>query len=216
MYNKINNLFIIENFHKKHNIQTGDILLFDYHDKSISGWFSWLIRFFTNSNYTHIGILVVNPEFTNPPLKGLYLWESGYNNHKDPEDNKVKLGVQLTPIEIVLQEYQSNSKIYYRKLNCPKNTFNNQKLKKIHSVVHNKTYDLNPFDWISAIFSYDPFPKKENRFWCSALVGYIYTKLNILNPTTDWSILKPCDFSSDKQNLNLLNTSSLDKQIQLL
>ena len=216
MYNRIQNLFIIDNLNKQQNIQTGDLLLFDYYGSGFSGLFSWLIKYFTNSNYTHVGMIVVDPQFTNPPLKGIYLWESGYNNHKDPEDNKCKLGVQLTPIDIVIEEYKYNSHIYYRKLISPKNTFTYERLKKIHSAVHNKSYDLNPFDWLNALFFYDNKPQKENRFWCSALVGYIYTKLNILNPLTDWSILRPSDFSSDKQNLDLLSTSYLEKQIQLL
>jgi hypothetical protein len=144
MYNNINNLFILENIHKQHNIQTGDLLLFDYYGSGFSGFFSWLIRYFTDSDYTHIGMIVVDPDFTDPPLKGIYLWESGFNNHPhpDPEDNEKKIGVQLTPIHIVLSQYQNNSKIFYRKLNSPKNTFNFEILRRIHSIVHNKSYDL--------------------------------------------------------------------------
>jgi hypothetical protein len=216
MYDNIRNLHIIENLHKNENIQTGDLLLFDYYGYGISGWFSWLIKYFTNSNYTHIGMIVIDPEFTNPPLKGVYLWESGYNQHLDPEDHKCKFGVQLTPIQTVLNEYENKGKIFYRKLNCPNNTFNYEKLRRIHTIVHNKKYDTNPYDWFTTLLYYDTNPQKEDRFWCSALVGYIYTKLNILIPTTDWSILRPCDFSSDKENLNLLSTSHLEKQIQIL
>ena len=40
----------------------------------------------------------------------------------------------------------------------------------------------------------DAKPQKTDRFWCSALVGYIYTKCGLLDEKTDWSILRPSDF----------------------
>ena len=67
---------------------------------------------------------------------------------------------------------------------------------------------MNPIDWIMAFFREDITPQKTNRFWCSALIGYIYTKLGILNSDTDWSNLRPCDFSEDSQlkfNITLSN-----------
>ena len=56
----------------KEPVKTGDILLFDYQE----GWISWAIKFFTRSNYSHVGMVVVDPQFTEIPLKGVYLWES--------------------------------------------------------------------------------------------------------------------------------------------
>ena len=52
----------------KEPVKTGDILLFNYRDI----WFSWAIKFFTRSNYSHVGMVVVDPQFI--PLKGVYLW----------------------------------------------------------------------------------------------------------------------------------------------
>ena len=56
------------------NFNTGDLLLFNYDSFS---FISWIIKIFTNSQYTHIGMIVKDPEFTNPPLKGIFVWESG-------------------------------------------------------------------------------------------------------------------------------------------
>ena len=39
-----------------------------------------------------------------------------------------------------------------------------------------------PFDWLGGIIGYDPEPQKNDRFWCSALVGYIYSNLGIIHP----------------------------------
>ena len=58
-----------------------------------------------------------------------------------------------------------------------------------------------PQDWIQALFRKDNNPQKTNRFWCSALVAYIYTKCGVLNENTDWSIVRPSDFSLMGENL---------------
>jgi hypothetical protein len=47
-------------------------------------------------------------------------------------------------------------------------------------------------------------PQKTNRFWCSALTGYIYTMLGYLPSSTDWSILYPSDFSYKYGSLQYL------------
>ena len=61
-------------------------------------------------------------------------------------------------------------------------------------------------------------PQKTDRFWCSALVGYIYTKCGLLDPGTDWSNLRASDFSVKyNSNLNFINGARLsEKEIRLL
>jgi len=62
----------------------------------------------------------------------------------------------------------------------------------------------------------DKDPQRTDSFWCSALVGCIYTKSKILEINTDWSIMEPCDFSKEQQNLNLINNASLGEEIKIL
>ena len=181
------------------NLKTGDILLFSYHGDSL---FSYLIKKFTHSEFTHVAMVLKDPEFIHPSLKGYYLWESGEEKKPDPQDNKIKLGVQITPFEEIYQSYaKTNSEIYLRKIDSSKN-FTIEKLKEIHKVVYDKPYDLIPEDFYEALIHKDNKPQKTDRFWCSALLGYIYTKCDILKENTDWSILFPCDFSSTSSKLN--------------
>ena len=79
----------------EYNLKTGDLVLYD---NGTCNPISRLIKYFTNSNYTHIAMVLKDPDFIQPPLKGYYIWESGAENKPDPQDNKTKLGVQLTPI----------------------------------------------------------------------------------------------------------------------
>jgi hypothetical protein len=202
-----------------YNLNTGDVILYcgSKRKKTWFSIFSSLIRYATHSYTTHIGMIVKDPDFTHTKLEGIYVWESGWEGTADPEDGKIKLGVQLTPIDQILKDTKKNNiKLVTRKLNCPENTFTTEKLKEISSVVNNKPYDINPRDWFYAIFDNDENPQKTDSFWCSALIGYIYTKLGILENTTDWSILKPSDFSLESENLNFNKDFSLDNsEIQI-
>tara|TARA_A100001015_G_C14841962_1_gene652846 strand:- start:55 stop:702 length:648 start_codon:yes stop_codon:yes gene_type:complete len=212
-------------------LKTGDLLLFNNESSGWFGNFTSMIKWGTHSNYSHVGMILKNPSFIHPSLKGLYLWESSYNGTEDPQDGKIKLGVQITPLDTIIKEYKkSGGKIFIRKLkymndnndsSCDnliyKNIFNDEKLKEIHSIVYNKPYDIVPTDWLSAFFNYDISPQKTSRFWCSALVGYIYTKLDILVEKTDWSILKPNNFSLDGEDLNYTGLCKLENlEIRLL
>jgi cell wall-associated NlpC family hydrolase len=199
----------------KYDLQTGDILLFN---NTESGGFinglSKLIKWGTHSNYTHVAMVLKDPSFIHPSLKGLYVWESSYEGKPDPQDGKVKLGVQIAPLCELLEDYV-NGDVILRKLEGRKEfTFSDKIMEEVHSVAYNKPYDIIPSDWISALFKKDAHPQKTDRFWCSALVGYIYTKLGILNHNTDWSILTPNDFSLSGQNLNFTGEYKLSNDAQ--
>ena len=151
-------------------------------------------------------MILRDPSFTEKPLIGLYFWESSNENFNDAEDHTKKLGVEIVDLQELINRCGS-IKLYYRKLNLHKNKkIDNSKLKNIHNIVHNKPYDIVPIDWIEAFFRVDSRPKKTDRFWCSALLGYIYVQLGLLPKDTDWSILRPSYFSTENKHLNLINS----------
>ena len=198
------------------NLNTGDILLFDYTGGGLFGLFTYLIKKFTKSNFSHVGMVLKDPVFLNKSLSGLYLWESSKEPYPDPQDNKKKIGVQITPLYEVLNEYKNKGSVYVRHVRSqPKENikyfFSDKHLKDVHDVVYNKPYDIVPRDWWQAYEQIDSDPQKIDRFWCSALVGYIYTKCGLLNEKTDWSIMRPCDFSLEKEDLDFVNGAFLDE-----
>ena len=81
------------------NLKTGDLLLFESKPHNPIDILDAIIRYFTKSKLVHIGMILKDPSFISPPLKGLYLWESSWEGTPDPQDNKTKLGVQITPIK---------------------------------------------------------------------------------------------------------------------
>jgi hypothetical protein len=195
-------------------LETGDIILVTDSSTGIFNYFLNMIKYATHSNYTHIALIVKDPHFLNKPLKGVYLWESSFEGTPDPQDDKIKLGVQLTEINEFKKNY-GNSSFFIRKLKN-KSVFTNEKLKEIHSVAYDKPYDINILDWIYALFRKDKQPQKTSRFWCSAFVGYIFVKCNILKEDTDWSIMYPNDFSLSGENLNYKSDNKLiENEIKL-
>ena len=193
------------------NLKTGDILLCGSGPRESwpLSWFSYLIKIYTHSPYSHIAMVLIDPSFIHPALKGAFVWESSNGSAPDPQDNKKKLGVRITPLADFLHEYQmQGGSVVVRPVRCPPDTFNPQILETIHTDVYGKPYDLYLKDWLKALI-----PIGENseptisRFWCSALIGYIYTKCGILDSFTSWSFLRPADFSATNQHLKFVDAA---------
>ena len=50
-------------------------------------------------------MVLKDPAFIHPNLKGYYgIWESGREGKPDPQDNKIKLGVQITPFHQIYEK----------------------------------------------------------------------------------------------------------------
>jgi len=202
----------------KATLKTGDLLVCDDLQHNSWGIFSWFIKFMTQSDYSHVGIIVVDPAMTSPKLKGVYVWTSGISDTPDPEDNKKKFGVQFVEFDEFLNTYEG--KIYLRRLKCESQEqyhkiFNMNTLQEIHKVVYDKPYDIVVTDWIEAYCKKDANPQKTSRFWCSALIGYIYTKLTLFDNGLDWSILTPSYFSSENKTFKMLHNVKLEKEYQI-
>lgn len=179
-------------------METGDIILFNYSH----GFLSYFLKYVTHSNYTHVGLILVDPIYIHPCLKGKFVWQA------------LDDGMTIKPLSDVLKIYE-DSKVLYRKL-IKNKELDHEKLREIDEKVRHSTYDFNVIDWIEAGIRVDSHPKKTDRFWCSALVGYIYTMLGILKEDTDWSILRPSDFSLDGERLNFINDFKLAPYEELI
>ena len=132
-------------------LKTGDLILcVDRETTGLFGIFTSLIKWGTHSNFTHTGIILKDPDFIQPPLKGLYVWESSKEKKPDPQDGLYKLGVQITPLDELLDAYKNTGHVFYRSVNCDSNCFSNENLKMVHDVVYCKPYDIVLKDWIEA------------------------------------------------------------------
>ena len=66
-------------------LETGDIILF-----SGNYFLSYIVEYFTNSLYSHVGVVLKNPNLGDARFKGIYLLESGFENTPDPEKSSYK------------------------------------------------------------------------------------------------------------------------------
>tara|TARA_B100000575_G_scaffold294364_2_gene309858 strand:- start:7096 stop:7737 length:642 start_codon:yes stop_codon:yes gene_type:complete len=181
----------LENF--LNNCQTGDILLYNS-----NYWYSRCIEYVTGSLYSHIAIILRDPVYINPKLKGLYVLESSKENICDSNLEKKIIGVQIIPLKHVLEEYKNSyiGNLYYRKLDANKNESFISKLTECINHTEGDIYDLNPLDWLKAGCNINiGNVQKENTFWCSALVSYVYSKLGFLDSNIPWTIIPPRKFS---------------------
>ena len=179
---------------------TGDIILFE--DKSHNSWLdylSYLIQYFTDSKYSHVGMVVKDPLIKGETIKGLYLLEStGLDHMIDIDDHKTKFGVQIVDLHKRLQS--DNDVFYYRKLNKDRNETFIDLYNKSYIIVKDKPYDINPLDWYKAEFDLKKGNvQKTNTFFCSALVSFMLVSLNILPRDTDWTIMRPKDLGTEKR-----------------
>jgi len=181
---------------------TGDILLFRGNQLV-----SKLLECFGRSKYSHVGMVLKNPRFLRPDLEdGLYVLESSSNDIPDVEDHARILGVQIHRLEDVLRSYPEGS-VFIRHVSCERNDAFYEKLRAIHEDVHHKPYDLNPADWIRAEWNLihplevNPAYQKTSAFWCSALLCYLYGRLDLLEAEMDWSLIAPREFSAEEGTL---------------
>jgi len=197
-------------------LETGDLLLF--HGTTI---LSNILEYFGRSKYSHVGMIIKNPKFLNDKLEdGLYVLDSSYGYTPDEEDHQIKFGVQLHKLEDILKLYDKRN-IYVRKVkNVIRDDIFYQKLKDIHKSIHNKPYDLHIMDWITAEenlsnpISINPLWKTTNRFWCSALISYVYLRLGWVSDV-NWSLIAPCEFSSKECRGRLLFICTLENETEL-
>ena len=152
-----------------------DLILFH----ATSGIFARGIEYFTNSPWDHVGLILVDPTWLHPSLHGTFILETVWGT-----------GVRITPLWDRIKNYEGT--IYTREYKDKE--FNIRDIKPIYDLVHDKPYDVVLTDWLCAYMGWD-IVETDKRFWCSALVGYILIKMNLMKITEcDWTTLKPCDF----------------------
>lgn len=179
-------------------ICTGDILLFEERPSN----FFWRIldggiKFFTHSKFSHSAIALRDPTWIDPSLKGLYVWEStGLTGRKDAVDHVEKFGVQIQPFDEYTSQFEGQCTIYVRYAKDVGNAWEKEELlREIYDDTHDKPYDLWPIDWIEAAIKAGP-KRTTDRFWCSAFVTYVLSRLHLAPAKIDWSMQSPKDVST--------------------
>lgn len=168
-------------------MQSGDLLLFRG-----NCWYSRIIEYFSGSVYSHAGIYIQNPATIGVALPdGDYILHSGYG--KSAETGELVYGVHIQPLEEVLKEYPEDG-VDVRMVHAERTSYFYRDLAEIHSKVHHLPYDTCLVDWLSAAMGREllvkEWYKNTHRFWCSALVAYVYSELGWVSDV-DWTLVSP-------------------------
>jgi len=199
----------MNNFHSV-EFHTGDLILCHSNpppgkkfDPGIDGLIEWA----TDSPWEHVGMIIKDPWWTSPPLKGVYIFQSGQgpNCYKDVLNGKIE-GVTLNK----LSDFLVNRKnIFTRKLlNFDLDKITKEEFVTSFQTAHGEPYDKNVCHWLAAglnsIFNCKCCNcmnrKHKNDYWCSALVAFMYSKLGIIPKSVDWSNITPAQLNSMEFN----------------
>ena len=187
------------------DLQTGDLLLFHHENdckncfNAVFSCFTGLIECCTDSKFSHVAIVIRDPTFTDPPMKGLYVLESSFETFRDAVDHKYKFGVELEDYDKVINSAKQHETIYWRKLNCARDANFYNLLNDAYNIVKDKPYDVFPKDWINALIHKKDASDGQvtSRFFCSALVAYVYFYWGFLPDTVEWTLVTPKMLSSE-------------------
>ena len=178
-------------------LKTGDILLFSERPtQCCMACLDCLIKKCTCSQYSHSAIVIVDPPWA-PTLKGVFVWESSWHGHPDPQDGLVKMGVQLTELSFYTQRYPGGVQIWVR--HAPFNIATPSQWIALHTRVYKHGYDTRPYDWISAALG-RKIKCQTDTFTCSAFVSFVLTQFHQLEHDTCWTTVTAADFSSQRNS----------------
>jgi hypothetical protein len=173
------------------SLDTGDILLF--HGKNY--WFSYIVEWFSWSDFSHIGMILRDPVYLDPRLKGLYMLESGAENFPDAIEHRIMWGVQIVNLDKVIQTYVGD--VYIRKLRvvAPMREKMMNELPAIWQLISNRPYDDQPWDLIRTIFDLNWGDNdRYNSYVCSALITFLYEKFGFFSKDIPWDLVLPKDY----------------------
>jgi hypothetical protein len=175
-------------------LRSFDLLLFAGSDVFPSR----IIEYILGTNYSHIGLVVVNPSFCSPQ-SGVFFIESGEETTPDASSGKRKWGVRATVLDSTfLATYPG--RVFRRRAvwsNVQAQEAAQQALECAWTKVHEATYDCNVADAYEAarhkVIHGDG--RRTDTFVCSTFAAFILTSINALDKnTTAWDTFSPKDF----------------------
>ncbi|MAE81440.1 MAG: hypothetical protein CMB80_01800 [Flammeovirgaceae bacterium] len=168
-------------------LKTGDIVLF-----SGKGRISNIIKWFTKSPWSHVGMVIKSKEWDT-----LLLWESTtLSKLKDISTGKARQGVQLVPLSERIKTYEGS--IGIRKVKG-RGGFNQQGLIELRAEVKGRPYEESKIELLKSAYD-GPLGQNEedlSSLFCSELVAEAYQRMGLLTETTPSNEFTPADFGGD-------------------
>lgn len=171
-------------------MSTGDIILF-----SGKGLFSSLIKWRTNSPWSHVGMVIRLDEYD-----FVGLWESTtLSDLTDLDTGVPRKGVQVVPLSLRIANY--DGEIAFRKLNQYDYLEEelNEIVMRLRQEFKGKQYETSENELLKAVYD-GPFGKNKqdlSSLFCSELVAEAYRELGFLPSHVSSNEYTPADFAQD-------------------
>ncbi|MBK1667966.1 hypothetical protein CKO28_07945 [Rhodovibrio sodomensis] len=174
------------------DLKTGDIILMS--GESI---FSWTIRRFTGSTWSHVGMVVRSEE-----LDAVLLWESTTTGHPEdaatPKGREPKPGVQLPPLSKRVRDY--DGKVAVRQLNRALTKKEVASLTAFRHEVKDRDYDYDALELLRSAMDEGLFWRNREdlqSFFCSELIAESYQRVGLLPDSKPSNEYTPDDFAQE-------------------
>ena len=171
------------------SLNTGDLVLF-----SGKGRISGLIRWFTKSKWSHIGMVIKSID-----LDALLLWESTtLSKIKDIHSLTATHGVQLVALSERVNSY--DGAIGIRKLECVGMTpVMMQSLRDFRTEIKGRPYEQSKIELIKSAYDGPGGHNDEDlsSIFCSEMVAEAYQRMGLLTEDKSSNEYTPADFGND-------------------
>ena len=167
------------------NLKTGDLVLF-----SGKGRISRLIQFGTASKWSHVGMVVVLPEFD-----FVLLWESTtLSSLRDIVSGKARKGVQLVALSERLRTYDGTAAVCTLK-GAHLAAGDMRALAHFRREVRGRPYEQSKLELLFSVFRrWCGLGEDLSSLFCSELVGEAYQRMGLLPPGVPSNSYTPADF----------------------
>ena len=176
------------------SLKTDDVVLF-----SGKGGISTGIKWFTNSKWSHVGMVLRLPEWD-----AVMLWESTtLSNIVDVESGKERKGVQIVPLSERVRKYKGEASI--RVLDIEQTPEMLKELSLLRAEIKGRPYEKDKIELIKAAYDGPLGENKEDlsSLFCSEMVAEAYQRMGLLSEKKPSNEYTPKDFS-DAGKLKLL------------
>ena len=169
-------------------LQTGDVVLF-----SGKGGISTGIKWFIESQWSHLGMVVRPPDFD-----VVLLWEaSPITDIRDVETGKVHKGVRLVALSERIQSYEG--KVSIRLLDVKRMPEMLEALSKLRWELKGRPFETDVVELLKSAWE-GPFGQNEEdltSLFCSELVAEAYQHMGLLDTSKPSNEYTPRDFSEE-------------------
>ncbi len=177
----------------RESLKTGDLVLF-----AGRGLVSGFIRWFTKSEFTHIGMVVRSEEYDM-----LLLWESTTLSKIKDVHGTAKQGVAIRPLSEVIENYEG--RVGIRSLVNPLSKEQIVELVKTRAEFKGRNYEENKLELFKSAYDFIGGHNEEDlsSLFCSELVAEAYQRMGLFYENTPSNEYTPADFNNPlpfKQN----------------